>query len=1046
MSQRWISNLVASVVDLARSSLGRRRTASRPRPIRLERLEERRLLAITVNTLVDELDGSIVDGDISLRDAIASAAPNETIDFSVTGTIELSSELVVDKDLTINGPGSDRLTIKGYDPTPESNDGAGGRVLLIDDSNLFADKQITLAGLRLAGGDVSGDGGAILNRENLTITACLITDNSAMFGIFGGGAIYNASGVLAIDASTINRNRTQGSGGGIFSDIGDVSVTGSTIRDNTAQIDGGGIHSLAGSVSITASTIAGNMATNGGGVANQGGTFSSINSTISGNAASARGGGLDLATAAMLKHTTVSANHADSDNNFDGQGGGIFAALVVDLDHTIVSGNFVGQPPFTVTPDDLFGPWTESFSLIGGNAGLGPLKYSGSLIATHALLPDSPAIDAGDPAAVPGLNGVPIDDERGSGFTRVSDGDGVGGARIDVGAFELQATEVPLSLVVDTLVDELDEDYSTGDLSLREAIALTNQNHLTADVISFDPSLAGGTIHLELGELFVTDSLTLIGLGASLLTIDATANDLTPLLNNGDGSRIFSVDDGNDEFESVVAISGLTLTGGDPFSGGGAIRNKEDLTVTACTISGNSAVANGGGLLSLDGKLSVVDSIISGNTSHKDYAQYGGGGALASFSYLKLMGTAIFGNASEAHGGGVFSGDGETKIINSTISGNESGTAASNFADGGGVFIGKGSDPAMTRAVTIAHSTITLNNSFGAGRGVFVDPSVVSGPLVDHSIVAGNLGVGTDIVGSVTLSFSLHDLDPQLAPLADNGGSTLTHALLPGSPAIDAGNPLAVASLDGVPLYDQRGAPFVRVFSGSGDAWIDIGAFEAQPAGLLGDYNHNQVVDAADYTIWRNTLGGSTALYAGADGDGNGVVGQGDYGVWKDHFGLSANGQGSASQSTLSEPLDATARESTASVESDVGAAILSPPLTVETPAVGSATLSSAVALRVDAGPQLESVNQTPSIRDANSPKIRSGRETTARASIYFRDLLLATIGRNGYRFDDPVGSDESAVVPEQACPAAAVDSAIAEFSDVRDANFRLVRAAARRL
>ena len=77
------------------------------RRLRMEPLEDRRLLSITVNSLVDEQDGNIVDGDVSLRDAIANAASGETINFSVTGTINLTGlgDLVINKNLTINGPG-----------------------------------------------------------------------------------------------------------------------------------------------------------------------------------------------------------------------------------------------------------------------------------------------------------------------------------------------------------------------------------------------------------------------------------------------------------------------------------------------------------------------------------------------------------------------------------------------------------------------------------------------------------------------------------------------------------------------------------------------------------------------------------------------------------------------------------------------------------------------------------------------------------------------------------------------------------------------------
>src|SRR5262245_8593649 len=86
-------------------------TTRRPR---FEALEDRCLLAITVNTLTDELDGSIVDGDVSLRDAITAAPAGETINFAVAGTINLKrhlGELLIGRNLTVTGPGANQLKI-----------------------------------------------------------------------------------------------------------------------------------------------------------------------------------------------------------------------------------------------------------------------------------------------------------------------------------------------------------------------------------------------------------------------------------------------------------------------------------------------------------------------------------------------------------------------------------------------------------------------------------------------------------------------------------------------------------------------------------------------------------------------------------------------------------------------------------------------------------------------------------------------------------------------------------------------------------------------
>jgi hypothetical protein len=230
--------------------------------------------------------------------------------------------------------------------------------------------------------------------------------------------------------------------------------------------------------------------------------------------------------------------------------------------------------------------------------------------------------------------------------------------------------------------------------------------------------------------------------------------------------------------------------------------------------------------------------------------------------------------------------------------------------------------------VLLAHSTITGNvadsdgNNTGAGGGI----AVIDNPYypsvnvqLNHTIVAGNIrGISTrsdisGLINSARFSFvgdntgasivnnggnvigtSAAPIDPMLGPLADNGGPTMTHVLLAGSPAIDMGDP----SFSPPPDFDQRGNPFTRVYDGVGmdGARIDIGAFELQPIlpAFFGDYNQNGVVDAADYTVWRNMLGTSGLTpYSGADGSGDGAIGPEDYGVWKSHFGQTLPGAGS---------------------------------------------------------------------------------------------------------------------------------------------------------
>ena len=156
-----------SIQSSERATKRNRPFASFCRRLRFEPLEHRRLLAtITVDTLTD---GIGVPGT-SLREAIAAASANDTINFSATGTINLTNlgELVVNKNLTINGPAANLLTINAFDPTPATNNGDGSRVMAVSDiaASLL---NVSISGLTLTGGDSPDAGGGIANAENLAL-------------------------------------------------------------------------------------------------------------------------------------------------------------------------------------------------------------------------------------------------------------------------------------------------------------------------------------------------------------------------------------------------------------------------------------------------------------------------------------------------------------------------------------------------------------------------------------------------------------------------------------------------------------------------------------------------------------------------------------------------------------------------------------------------------------------------------------------------------------------------------------------------------------
>jgi predicted outer membrane repeat protein len=470
-----------------------------------------------------------------------------------------------------------------------------------------------------------------------------------------------------------------------------------------------------------------------------------------------------------------------------------------------------------------------------------------------------------------------------------------------------------LTITVNTLVDEADGSIDDGDVSLRDAIAVA----AGGETIDFDASLDGGTILLTLGELAVTRSMTIDATALALgLTIDASGNDPTPDENNGDGSRVFNIDDAFVS-HSEVTLSGLTLTGGDVDGDGGAVRALEILRVTSSTISNNSAggsgggisgsstvtssnisnntAADGGGAISIidEDNVTVTNSTISGNSARfgggirasgdtgylavtvtnstiSDNSAVTGGGGISAFNdddvIVTVTSSTISGNSAGGNGGGILSGD-DVRITSSTISGNSASER------GGGIYAGQG--------IRMLNSIVAANN----GNIHSPDIELPAGEFTTtHSLIGDNTGtrLAEAPVGMPDENGNLIGdpngtgvIDPLFSPLGNFGGSTQTHALLPGSPAVNAGDPDFVAPPD----HDQRGAPFDRV---SGDR-IDMGAFEAQIAPV--DFNDDGQLDCADVDALVDAIVKANNPPA-FDFTGDDIVNQGDLDVWLSLAGL----------------------------------------------------------------------------------------------------------------------------------------------------------------
>lgn len=988
MSRQTRLDWFSSRAEAARSNQGAGGSDRRRRPLRFEPLEDRRLLTIVVNTLVDENDGVGVGG-ISLRDAIAAAAPNEFINFapeltaSGPATISLThGELVINKPLAISGPGANLLTIdaSGSDPTPSHNHGDGHRVFRIDNGNTSL-AVVSISLVTISGGDTLGDGGGIENHENLSVSDTVISGNAAD----DGGGLYNTSGYATLTRVTLRNNAALDDGGAIANSFGRVTIQDSSLIANMAGDDGGGVFNASDmgglhNLTIRNSTLTGNTAAGwGGGVFNFSGIatmeFSTIarNASVAGTAGGVGSWGDTNTTRTDVRSSIIAGNSGSDVDHLTGAPGpaNSFNSLKYNL---IGLGTSLGK-------------FTETGDQVGvADPRLGPLGDYGGPTPTLPLLLNSPAIDAGDPLAFAGFGGVPTNDQRG--LSRVADGNGDATSRIDIGAFE----NAVRYFQVDTAVDENDGNYAIGDLTLREAIHLSNLL-ATVDTIFFHPNLSGQTITLSQGELTINDSVTIDASAlAGGIAIDASGNDSTPGVEDGQGSRVLVLKD-DATYVNTITLRSLTLTGADGNGSGGAIYNNDNTTVEGCTITGNSsqwgagiyntpygslavvrstisgnsaispipeAIGSGGGLYNWGGNLQILDSVVTGNDSVSD----AGGIQNVNGGYLTVARSTVSGNSAVNFGGGIRNGDGYIRIESSTISGNSAQkgggvhVATPNFRyttiinstlSGNVAPLGGGGLLNESGKVRFQFSTVTQNvsNDF-AGSGVVAAPSPVDSPVsFYHTIVAGNfdpngprpagaldVAVAGPVNSLTSLGYNLigtggfidetfieaGDLiigtdDPGLGPLADNGGPTKTHALLVGSPAIDAGDPSVVAGGEGGgPTTDQRGLGYDRIRDGDADevVVIDIGAFEVQqfhqaPA-LPGDYNGNHTVDAADYTLWRDTLGREVDVYSGADGDGDGTIDQDDYGVWKAHFGQGMTnataGGGSAASAATAEAIE----------------------------------------------------------------------------------------------------------------------------------------------
>jgi hypothetical protein len=385
--------------------------------------------------------------------------------------------------------------------------------------------------------------------------------------------------------------------------------------------------------------------------------------------------------------------------------------------------------------------------------------------------------------------------------------------RQEINPFCVAADVIPVNTVVDEDNGNANPNDGAG-VSLREAIAYFPEGI----TITFTHALAGQT-------LFLTNSIVV----DRSLTIDASALAGGLVLDGMNLFRVLQIDAG-----SSVTLSNLVIRNGQapPDASGGGIVNAGELTLVDSTITGNRAgdsttrfsAGVGGGIYST-GSLTLERSTISSNTA----------------------GSTGFFDTPGGSGGGIYS-TGNLTIHNSTIAGNATGLGDTFGTAGGGICIGDG-------AASLLHATV-IGNRAQADLGLGGNPSggiAVFGTLqLDLSIVAGNTAPGVpDLYGSFSGTNNLVGVDPHLAPLGFYGGPTQTMPPLPGSPVMDAGTVIGLAT-------DQRGYP--RLVGLAPDIGAAEGVYSAAGPGTIGNFTSLQ--DGSVQFSFTNVTGAVFPVFA----------------------------------------------------------------------------------------------------------------------------------------------------------------------------------------
>lgn len=587
----------------------------------------------------------------------------------------------------------------------------------------------------------------------------LISDR--VFHIHSTTATVVISGVRIIGGNL--GIETNNRGGGIYNDGAELILINTIVEANAAAGDdskGGGVFVDGGSVRIEGGQILSNSATYGGGLGILSAQAGLNDSQILSNSASF-GGGVDVSIGVVTQtgDSLIAYNSAIVGGGMNLWSGGILleGGQILYNDATYGGGAYMYSGGVTLSGTQMAHNSADSH---GG----GLYLISGSATLTNATVLSNTAGSGGGIYVRTGsvvLAGGGI-------ISNTGDSNGGGVHLQDVGAVFTQTGSSAIS-------------YNRvggrgGGIYLNSGAATLSG----AQIISNTAGNYGGGIYV-LGS---DAKLTLAG--DNLIRENATGG-------NGAGVYISS--------GAMTLHGGQILSNTAGFTGGGIDVGGGTLTQTGTTIIAHNTAGGLGG-----GVAGGARTTLHGAQIFDNYAFFDGGGVSA-YGDTVLSGTAIFSNTSSSDGGGIYN-TGLLRLINTTVSGNRA-------PEGGGLWNSAGT--AVLTFTTVANNAASGIHAYGGT--VLVEDSLIAYNTAGNCNGAALISRGHNLefgdTCGLTATTDLTDTDPLLGALVGDGDSTV-HALLPGSPAIDAG--LCIAGIS----TDQRGVARPQGLTGR----CDIGAYE----------------------------------------------------------------------------------------------------------------------------------------------------------------------------------------------------------------------------